>query len=451
MSDPKEASEAIRLERSRALHDRASKVMPAGVGGQSQYRLPHPIYVSRARGSRLYDRDGNEFIDFMIGAGSLIHGHAHPAIIRAVREALEEGVPNLSATERQLELVERLVRYVPSMERVRFLPSGTEGVQSIIRLARAYTGRDKIAKFEGAYHGSGENVLISCSADKSSRGPDEAPRAVPFHNRTPEDVLKLTLILPFNDIESTVSLIERHASELALVIAEPLLGFGGAIPADLEYLAAIREVTRRHGILLAFDEVITGFRSRMGGIQDEYGVRPDLTILGKVIAGGYPMAAIGGRVEVMEQLSSEVHPQDFVFQSGTFSAFPLSVAAGLAALKVMEDSAVFSRMNEHGERMRRGLKEAAESAGYAVQVSGHGSMFHTHFTGEEVRSVRQAEDADQTLLREFHLRMLAHGIFFYQDHVGFISSAHSEADIAKALAGATEVLNTMKKEGLRQR
>ena len=216
-----------------------------------------------------------------------------------------------------------------------------KGVQSVIRLARAFTGRDKIAKFEGAYHGSGENVLVSCAADKSSRGPRHEPRAVPFHTRTPEEVLKLTVILPFNDIEASVALIERHARELALVIAEPVLGFGGAIPADREYLAAIREVTRKHGILLAFDEVITGFRSRMGGIQYEYGVCPDLTVLGKVIAGGYPMAAFGGRADVMEMLSSEKRPEDYIFQSGTFSAFPLSVAAGLAALKVMEDSAVF--------------------------------------------------------------------------------------------------------------
>lgn len=441
----------LKLERSRMLHERARTVMPAGVGGQSQYRPPHPIYMSRGRGSRLYDQDGNEYIDFMIGAGSLIHGHAHPAILRAVRAALEEGVPNLSATERQIELVERLVRYVPSMEQVRFLPSGTEGVQSVIRLARAYTGRDKIAKFEGAYHGTGENVLISCAAEESSRGPDEAPRAVPFHTRTPQDVLALTLILPFNDIEATVALIEKHASELALVIVEPVLGFGGAIPADREYLAAIREVTLRHGILLAFDEVITGFRSRMGGIQDEYDVRPDLTVLGKVIAGGYPMAAFGGRAEVMERLSVEKHPEDFVFQSGTFSASPLSVAAGLAALKTMEDSAVFSRMNELGERMRRGLKEASEEAGYAVQVTGYGSMFHTHFTKETVRSARQAEDSDQELLREFHVRMLRQGIFFYQGHVGFISSAHDEADIADAVGAASAVLSAMKKDGLRQR
>jgi glutamate-1-semialdehyde 2,1-aminomutase len=263
--------------------------------------------------------------------------------------------------------------------------------------------------------------------------------------------LQLTIVLPFNDIDSTVALIEKHASELALVIVEPLLGFGGAIPADPEYLAAIRDVTRRKGILLAFDEVITGFRSRMGGIQDEYGVTPDLTILGKVIAGGYPMAAIGGRVEVMERLSSEAHPEDYIFQSGTFSAFPLSVAAGLAALKVMEDSAVFSRMNDLGDQMRRGLKHAAEAAGYAVQVTGHGPLFHIHFTTEPIRSVRQAEDADHALLREFHVRMLAQGIFFYQQHVGFISSAHSEADVAQAVAAATEVLNAMSKDGLLQR
>ncbi|MGD0074992.1 MAG: aspartate aminotransferase family protein [Candidatus Binataceae bacterium] len=445
MRDSKEVSKARRLDQSRALHSRASNVMPAGVGGQSQYRPPHPIYISRARGSRIYDRDGNEYIDFMIGAGSLIHGHAHPAITRAVRDALEEGVPNLSVTERQIELAERITRYVPSIERIRFVPSGSEAVQSVVRLARTFTGRDRIAKFEGAYHGSGDNMLISCTANKSSRGPQDAPRAVAYHTRTPEDVLKLTLIIPFNDIAASVALIEKHARELALVIAEPVLGFGGAIPADREYLAAIREVTRKHGILLAFDEVITGFRMRMGGIQDQYGVRPDLTVLGKVIAGGYPMAAFGGRTDVMELLSPEAHPEDYVFQSGTFSAFPLSVAAGLAALKVMEDSAVFPRRNELGDRMRSGLKQAAQAAGHAMEVTGVGSIFHTHFTSEPVRSVRQAEDADQNLLRELHIRLLDHGIFLYQGHVGFISSAHRKEDIEQAIAAAAEVLRTIKR------
>lgn len=445
MSKPNEKSHADNTTESRTLHQRASAVMPAGVGGQSQYRPPHPIYIARGRGPYVYDRDGNEYVDFMIGAGSLIHGHAHPAITRAVRDAVEEGVPNLSSTEQQIELAERLVRYVPSIERVRFVPSGSEAVQSVVRLARAFTGRDMVAKFEGAYHGSGENMLISCTANKSSRGPEHEPRRVPYHTRTPEDVLKLTLILPFNDIEASVALIEKHARELALVMAEPVLGFGGAIPAESEYLAAIREVTRKHGILLAFDEVITGFRSRMGGIQDEYGVRPDLTTLGKVIAGGYPMAAFGGRADVMELLSSETHPEDYVFQSGTFSAFPLSVAAGLASMKVMEDSAVFSRMNELGERMRSGLKQAAEAAGHPMQVTGVGPIFHTHFTKERVRSIRQAEDADQELLRELHIRLLAHGIFLYQGHVGFISSAHREADIDKAIEAAGEVMKTLKR------
>ncbi|HTY54283.1 MAG TPA: aspartate aminotransferase family protein [Candidatus Binataceae bacterium] len=445
MTKPKQETSSGKFEQSQALHQRAKKVMPGGVGGQSQYRPPHPIYIARGRGPYLYDRDGNEYVDFMIGAGSLIHGHAHPAITRAVREALEEGVPNLSVTERLIELVERLVRYVPSMEKIRFVPSGSEAVQSVVRLARAFTGRDVVAKFEGAYHGSGENMLISCTANKALRGPQQAPHAIPYHTRTPEDVLKLTLILPFNDIEASVALIEKHARELALVMAEPVLGFGGAIPAEREYLAAIREVTRKHGILLAFDEVITGFRSRMGGIQDDYGVRPDLTTLGKVVAGGYPMAVFGGRSDVMELLSSESHPEDYIFQSGTFSAFPLSVAAGLASLKVMEDSAVFSHMNELGDRMRHGLKQAADAAGHPMQVTGVGSIFHTHFTKEPVRSIRQAEDADQELLRELHMRLLAHGIYLYQGHVGFISSAHREADIDRAIDAAAEVMRTIKR------
>jgi glutamate-1-semialdehyde 2,1-aminomutase len=429
-----------------SIYDRARKLMPAGIGGQSQYRPPHPIYLSRANGSRIYDTDGHEYIDYMIGAGSLSLGHGHPSVVRAVRKALEASVPNLAATEDQLELALRLQRYFPSMERIRFTPSGTEANQVLIRLARTFTGRDRIAKFEGAYHGQAENVLVSVSAYEPARGPVTRPNAVPYHSRIPQDVLRLTTVLPFNNIDATVRLIEGQASEIAVVLAEPILGSGGAIPADPDYLRALRDVTRKYGILLAFDEVITGFRFRMGGAQHHYDVKPDLTVLGKVIAGGYPLAAFGGRADVMDLLSIETHPDDYVFQSGTFSATPLSVAAGLASLMMIEDSDIFIRVNALGEQLRAGLKRVIEEAGYPVQVTGVGPLFHTHFTEQPMRDARAACDADEATLRDLHVRLLGKGIFLYQGHVSFVSAAHSEQDIETTIKAYRTVLNEMRGE-----
>ena len=428
------------------IYDRARKLMPAGIGGQSQYRLPHPIYLSRANGSRVYDTEGHEYIDYMIGAGSLSLGHGHPSVVRAVRKVLEASVPNLAATEDQLELASRLQRYFPSMERIRFTPSGTEANQALIRLARAFTGRDRIAKFEGGYHGQAENVLISVTAYEPARGLVTRPNAVPYHSRIPQDVLRLTTVLPFNNIEATVRLIEEQASDIAIVLAEPILGFGGAIPADPEYLRALRDVTRKHDILLAFDEVITGFRFRMGGAQHHYDVQPDLTALGKVIAGGYPLAAFGGRADVMDLLSVESHPDDYVFQSGTFSATPLSVAAGLASLMMIEDSDVFIKVNALGEHLRAGLRRVIEEAGYPVQVTGIGPLFHTHFTEHPVRDARTVCDADEARLRDLHVRLLGKGIFVYQGHVSFVSAAHSEQDIEDTIKAYRAVMDEMRSE-----
>jgi glutamate-1-semialdehyde 2,1-aminomutase len=428
------------------IYHRARKLMPAGIGGQSQYRPPHPIYLRRAKGSRAYDIAGHEYIDYMIGAGSLSLGHAHPTVVRAVQKALKASVPNLAATEDQLEFAARLQRYFPSMERIRFTPSGTEANQVLIRLARAFSGRDRIAKFEGGYHGQAENVLVSVDAYEPARGPATRPNPVPYHGRIPQEILNLTTVLPFNNIEATVRLIEEQASEIAVVLAEPILGFGGAVAADPEYLRALRDVTLKYGILLAFDEVITGFRFRMGGAQHHYDVQPDLTVLGKVIAGGYPLAALGGRADVMDLLSIESHPDDYIFQSGTFSATPLSVAAGLASLMMIEDGDVFSKVNALGEHLRAGLKRVIEGAGYSVQVTGVGPMFHTHFTGQPVRDTRAVCDADEAKLRDLHLRLLSKGIFVYQGHVSFVSAAHNLQDIEDTITAYRDVLSQMRSE-----
>lgn len=435
------------MQQSNDTYRRATEVMPGGVGGDGQFRAPYPLYLSRAAGARIRDLEGREYLDYMLGAGAILLGHGHPAIQRAVRKAVESALPNLAATEHQVELAERLRRYVPSMERIRFAPSGTEANQAAIRLARAFTGRAKIGKFEGGYHGGADNVLVSVSAHEPSRGPRNRPNRVPYHNRIPPDLLAQTVVLPFNDIEASVSLIEEYAAELALVIVEPVLGFGGGIPADQAFLQALREVTTKHGIVLAFDEVITGFRFRTGGAQDYYDVRPDLTVLGKVIAGGYPLAAFGGRADVMELLSPASHPADHVFQSGTFTGFPASIAAGLACLDVIEDSDVFSKLNRLGERMRGGLRAIAKALDMDIQVTGLGPIFHLHFTRHPVTDARVACDADQEMLAKLHRSLLERGIHMYHGHLNFISFAHTERDVDSTLSAIRDMLKEASQGG----
>jgi glutamate-1-semialdehyde 2,1-aminomutase len=249
--------------------------------------------------------------------------------------------------------------------------------------------------------------------------------------------------LPFNDIDACNALLERHADDLALVLIEPMLGFAGAIPAETEFLRALREKTSQLGILLAFDEVITGFRLAMGGGQEFFGTTPDLTILGKAIGGGMPLAAFGGRADVMACLSVEQNPSDYVFQSGTFSAFPMSIAAGLATLRTLETTNGIGHTNAIGEQMRAGLRRVIADCGFTAGVTGVGSLFHIHFTAESVRTARQAEDADQGLINELHQRLLAHGVYFYCGRLGFLSTAHSSDDIDVTLGAIKTVLQEM--------
>lgn len=428
------------LHCSHALHERALRVMPDGVGAYSQTRAPHPIYLKRAEGAYLYDVDGNSYIDFMLGAGPAILGHRHPGIQAAVHAALNDGLPNIAVAERQIELAELIRTLVPSMQQLRFVPTGTEGVQAVIRLARRATGRKLIAKFEGAYHGQAENVMISVAIPAAERGPVTAPARVPYHCALPGELAALTLVLPFNDLAATTALIEQHAQDLALVLIEPMLGFAGAIPAEREFLEGLRAVTAKHGVLLAFDEVITGFRLALGGGQAHYGITPDLTILGKAVGGGLPLAAFGGRADLMDYLSAIRHPHAYVFQSGTFSAFPLSLAAGLVTLKTLAETEAVPYLLTLGERAREGLRRIVRELGIPADVTGIGSLFHLHFTAAKIRSARDAEDADHARSRALHTALLAHGCYFYAGRLGFLSTAHSTEDIDRMLAATREVL-----------
>lgn len=436
---PVASIENTRFATSHALHMRALNVFPDGVGAYSQTRAPHPLYLARAEGAHLYDVDGNAYVDFMLGAGPAILGHGHPAIGGAVQAALAEGLPNIAVTERQIALAEMICRLMPSIERLRFLPTGTEAVQAAIRVARRATGRRLIAKFEGAYHGQAENVMVSVAAPADARGTSANPARVPYHCALPEEIAALTVVLPYNDLDATRALIERHAADLAIVLIEPMLGFAGAIPAEREFLHGLRETTARHGIVLAFDEVITGFRVGLGGGQGLHGVRPDLTILGKAIGGGLPLSAFGGRADLMTWLSSTAHPEDYVFQSGTFSGLPISLAAGLATLKELEAGGE-AHLLSLGERARTGLRKVVADLGLQARVTGVGSLFHLHFTAQDVRSAREAEDADHARIRRLHEALLAHGCYFYAGRLGFLSTAHTAEDVDHMVAATREVL-----------
>lgn len=441
-------SSASAASESAVFHQRACAVMPDGIAGYSQLRAPQPLYLSHAEGARIVDVDGTDYIDYMLGAGPLVLGHRHPAIVTAVHAAVDRAIPNLGVTEAQIELAERLTHYLPSIEQLRFLPTGTEAVQAAIRIARKYTGRNLIGKFEGAYHGQAENVMVSVAVPAAARGDKNAPERVPYHCHLPPELLDLTVVLPFNDIEACIPLIERHADDLALIIMEPMLGFAGAIPAEPEFLKELRSITRKHGIILCFDEVITGFRLAMGGGQAYYDVTPDLTVLGKAIGGGMPVAAVGGHRDVMDVVSVLHHPNDYVFQSGTFSAFPMSVAAGIATLDTMERENTVAHTNEIGEMIRNGLRDIAAACAIPADVTGVGALFHIHFTSERVRSAREAEDADQNAIRIFHERLLKQGIYFYAGRLGWLSGAHGGDDIGYTLNAMRSVIEEMQAEGV---
>lgn len=432
----------------RHYHARACEVMPDGVAGYSQLRSPRPLYLSHAEGARIFDINGKDYIDYLLGAGPLILGHRHPAISSAVHSALDRAIPNVGVSIKQVELAERLRHHVPSMEYLRFLPTGTEGVQAAIRIARKFTGRDLIGKFEGGYHGQSDNVMVSVSATSENRGSESEPTRVPYHCHLPKTVADLTVILPFNDIEACSKIIERHADDLAVILIEPMLGFAGAIPAEQDFIDKLRSLTKKYGILLCFDEVITGFRLAMGGGQAHFRVTPDLTVLGKAIGGGMPLAAVGGHKNIMDVLSVTKHPDDYVFQSGTFSAFPMSVAAGLATIDTMERDNTIQHTNEIGEMARTGLRDIVEDLDIAADVTGLGSLFHIHFTAGKVRSARDAEDANQRATLILHERLLNHGIHFYAGRLGFLSGVHGGDDIGYTLNSIRAVIEELQAEGL---
>ncbi len=423
--------------RSAELFERARQLLPGGV--DSPVRAfgavgGTPRFIQGASGSRVSDVDENSYIDYVCSWGPLIGGHAHPTVVDAVQQAAALGTSYGAPTEAENVLAEMVVERFPAIEKVRFVSSGTEAAMSAVRLARAATGRDLIVKFDGCYHGHADSMLVAAGSGVMTFGTPDSPGV-------PEALARLTLSIPFNDIALVEQLFEANGDQIAAVLVEPVAGNMGVVPPAAGFLQALRDLTSRDGALLVFDEVITGCRVARGGAQELYGVLPDLTILGKIIGGGLPVAAYGGPADLMDQLS----PVGSVYQAGTLSGNPLAMAAGIATLQLLDDPGVYASLEDSAARLTVGLGDAAESAGVAVQLQRVGSMMTMFFSEQPAIDYLSAKQADTRRYARYFHAMLDRGIYFApsQFECGFVSTAHTGADIDATVAAAIEALATL--------
>jgi glutamate-1-semialdehyde 2,1-aminomutase len=427
--------------RSKALHDRAKKSLPGGNTRTTVYMKPFPIYASHGEGCRVWDVDGVSRIDCINNFTSLIHGHAHPALNEAATKQLALGSAFGMPTESEIDLAELLASRLPSVDQVRFANSGTEAVMMALKAARAFTGRPKIAKCEGAYHGSYDYAEVSLDPTPEAWGRN-APVSVAYAKGTPENVLADVVSIPFNDIDTAVSLSREHGPSLACVLVDPMPNRAGLAPADKAYLQALREVTREVGALLVFDEVIT-FRLGYHGAQGLWGIDPDLTTLGKIIGGGFPVGAIGGREEVMAVFDPSAG-KPALPHGGTFSANPVTMRAGLAAMELL-DEAAFARLDAMGEAVRSGINEAFRRQNVPGGAIGLGSLLKIHFTDKTVRDYRSAYmgEAESRRLAAFNLNLLNHGVLAASYGLIALSTPMTDADVQEIVSAISNSLETL--------
>jgi glutamate-1-semialdehyde 2,1-aminomutase len=415
----------------------AQKLMPGGVsspvrafksvGGQ-------PIVFDRVEGAYAWDVDGNKYIDYIGTWGPSICGHAHPEVIKAICEAAQKGTSFGAPCRLENVLAEMVIDAVPSIEMVRFVNSGTEACMSVLRLMRAFTGRDKIIKFEGCYHGHADMFLVKAGSGVATLGLPDSPGV-------PKSTTANTLTAPFNNLEAVKALFDENPEQISGVILEPVVGNAGFIPPDGGFLAGLRELTREHNALLVFDEVMTGFRIAYGGAQEKFGITPDLTTLGKIIGGGLPVGAYGGRRDIMEMVA----PAGSMYQAGTLSGNPLAMTAGIKTLELLRQPGTYEQLDRTTKRLAEGMVQIAREAGHAAcggQISG---MFGFFFTAGPVRSYEDAKTCDLGKFSRFHRGMLERGIYLApsQFEAGFTSLAHTDADIDQTLSAAREVINSL--------
>ncbi|SPP98314.1 Glutamate-1-semialdehyde 2,1-aminomutase [Bradyrhizobium vignae] len=424
--------------KSKALYDRALTSLPGGNTRTTVFMKPYPIYAARGEGCRVWDVDGNELIDCINNFTSLIHGHAHPALIEAATRQLALGSAFGMPTESEINLAELLAARLPSVDQVRFANSGTEAVMMALKAARAFTGRPKIAKCEGAYHGSYDYAEVSLDPTPADWG-GNAPISVAYAKGTPDKVLADVVTIPFNDIEGAVSLIREHGRDLACVLVDPMPNRAGLVPADKAYLEALRQATSEVGALLVFDEVIS-FRLGYHGAQGLWGIDPDLTTLGKIIGGGFPVGAIAGKKEIMAVFDPR-HGKPALPHGGTFSANPVTMRAGLAAMELLDRNA-FARLDATGEAVRKGINDAFRRHGVPGTAVGLGSLLKLHFSERPVRDYRSAYMSEGETKRQsvFNLEFLNRGILAASYGLMALSLPMTDTDIESIVRAASDAL-----------
>ncbi len=423
--------------RSRKLFEEAKKHIPGGVNSPVRaFRSVggDPLFIRRAKGSKIYDADGKPYIDYVLSWGPMILGHAHPAVSAALRKAITNGTSFGAPTELEITLARIVKKAVPSIELVRMVSSGTEATMSAIRTARGYTGRDKILKFEGGYHGHGNSLLVKAGSGVATFGLPDSPGV-------PADLAKLTMTVAYNDLAAVQETAEREGERIACIIVEPVAGNMGCVPPEPGFLEGLREVCTRHGIVLIFDEVMTGFRVAFGGAQQLYGIKPDLTCLGKVIGGGLPVGAFGGRREIMEMIA----PVGPIYQAGTLSGNPLAMTAGIETLKLLARPGVYKALDRRSAELEQGLREAAGEAGVAASFNRVGSMFTAFFTDRKVRDFASAKSSNTELFGRYFRAMLGNGVNLApsQFEAAFLSLAHSASDVARTIEASRKSLKAL--------
>jgi len=431
----------MNLENSGRLFERAQRVIPGGVNSPVRaFRSVggDPIFVARGAGSRIWDADGNEFLDCVCSWGPLILGHAAPVVVEAIRQAAEGGTSFGAPTSAEVELAEMICAALPSVELVRLVNSGTEAVMSALRLARAFTGREKIVKFEGGYHGHADGMLVKGGSGMATLGVPDSPGV-------PAGYAALTLTLPYGDLAAVKETLSTRGEEIAAVIVEPVAGNMGVVVPPVQFLRGLRELTQASGSLLVFDEVITGFRLHYGGAQSLYKITPDLTCLGKIIGGGLPVGAYGGRAEIMQMLA----PAGPVYQAGTLSGNPIAVAAGLATLKALSRPGIYEELEEKGRIAAEGIAAAARQAGCPVALNRAGTLLTLFFTEGPVRDWESARKSDTKKYAAFFWKMLEAGVYLppSQFEALFLSLAHSQSDLDILVKAAGRALRQLCSSG----